>query len=324
MKNILVLIPNFHGYENDIANSIKYEGYNVKNFSCTIKLTFLDRLIKKITSKFVQRKFDNYFNKFICSHKHEKFDYVVLFFGGHYINEYHIDIMRKTFEDAFFIFYAWDSVELFPNIKKFYKMFDRYYSFDDYDCKKYGFKFLPLFYIEKNENTDIKYDVSTVMTFSYLKAKNYFNILSALPSNLNMFLFLRYEHRSTYIWNKLVHKDLLKNFKMSDFSFKGISTKESNNIYNSSKAVIECLLDGQHGLSIRAFETLSKNRKLITTNANIKNYPFYTPNNIFVCEKENEIIPISFFEDPFDLNYKISEEYSISNFLKKLLNDKND
>lgn len=324
MKNILLMIPSFHGYEDDIYDSIKHEGYNAKKFLCSVKLSFFDRIIIKITNKCVQKKFNKYFEKFIKIYKNEKFDYILLFFGGEYIKEEHINKLRNTFKDAYFVFYAWDSVKLYPNIKKIYKMFDKYYSFDDNDCQNYGFKFLPLFYFEKKDNTKIKYDVSTVMAFSYLKAKNYSNILSALPQNLNMFLFLRYKDKLSYFRSKLVHKDLLKNFKMSDFSFKGMSIKESNDIYNSSKAVIECLLDGQNGLSIRAFETLSKNRKLITTNANIKKYPFYTPNNIFVCENENDRIPISFFEEAFDLNYEISDDYSFSNFLKKLLNDKND
>jgi hypothetical protein len=50
---------------------------------------------------------------------------------------------------------------------------------------------------------------------------------------------------------------------------------------------------------MRTFEALGSGRKLITTNKNILNYPFYNPNNILVIDRDQ----FNFNEDFFNLNY---------------------
>ena len=64
-------------------------------------------------------------------------------------------------------------------------------------------------------------------------------------------------------------------------SFKSLSSNEIVSYYDRSNIVLDISHPGQSGLTMRTFETIGAGKKLITTNADIKNYPFYNPENIF-------------------------------------------
>ena len=75
---------------------------------------------------------------------------------------------------------------------------------------------------------------------------------------------------------------------------------------------------------MRTFEALSLGIKIVTTNKDIVNYDFYNPQNIFIVEDENTLIPEDFFDTPFDNSFSM-KGYSINQFVIKLLAEvKND
>ena len=90
--------------------------------------------------------------------------------------------------------------------------------------------------------------------------------------------------------------------------------------FEDSKAVLDCPVPNQEGLTMRTFETLALHRKLITTNRHVRKYDFYCSDNIYIVDSEKDEIPFDFFCTPFNLEYEISEKYSIKNFVKELIN----
>lgn len=90
---------------------------------------------------------------------------------------------------------------------------------------------------------------------------------------------------------------------------------------DNTKVVIDISHPNQKGLSMRPYECIGLERKLITNNAEIKNYDFYNPNNIFVIENfDNLEIPDSFLNTSYEkLPTNIYEKYHISNWLNFIL-----
>jgi len=84
----------------------------------------------------------------------------------------------------------------------------------------------------------------------------------------------------------------------------------------------QCLVDitntdEQTGLSLRPLEALFFNKKLITNNQSIKNYPFYHPNNIFIWGEDKEEDLLSFMNMPLQpIPDKIKEKYEINYWIK--------
>ena len=103
------------------------------------------------------------------------------------------------------------------------------------------------------------------------------------------------------------------------FEFDSLNRNEVLKIFKESKAIIDCPLPNQRGLTMRTFEVLALKRKLITTNKNIKDYEFYTPDNIFIIESDKEIIPMEFINTDFNKNYTLSSKYSLKEFVNKLV-----
>ena len=78
----------------------------------------------------------------------------------------------------------------------------------------------------------------------------------------------------------------------------------------------------QYGLTSRCIEALGANRKLITTNENIKDYDFFNESNIRIIDRKNPIINADFFiSDYIKPKKEIYEKYSLKNWLINIFDD---
>ena len=133
---------------------------------------------------------------------------------------------------------------------------------------------------------------------------------------------MRLKNKEYLKYMQLVHRITYKKLEKY-FTLSSLNRDQCLDILKKSKAVIDCPIPNQNGLTMRTFEALALNTKLITTNKNIKEYEFYTENNIYVVDDETEAIPTDFFIKPFDNNYRLDESYSIGSFVGKLMDINN-
>lgn len=319
---ILLIMPLFHDYYKEIIKVLKQNKDDVTYYTLdNFKLSILDRIKRKISKKFLFEKYNEYIDSIIEKEKDNDFDKVVLIFGGLYFKKNNFFQLKNAYPNAEFIYYNWDSVDNgTSNAKEYYNLFDKYYSFDLVDCKKYGFKHLPLFYTFERISTNekLKYDYGALMSIAGPKARRYVQIKNALDPQYNGKEYLVMANKTQYIFNYIKHHKYFKKINKKLINFKPLLLNESVTYYDDCKAVIDVPLEGQNGLTIRTFEVLKQQKKLITVNKMIKEYEFYTPNNIFIVDDKHTRVPKEFFETPFDTNYSISENYSIESFVKKL------
>ena len=74
----------------------------------------------------------------------------------------------------------------------------------------------------------------------------------------------------------------------------------------------------QYGLTSRSIEALGANRKLITTNSNVKAYDFFNENNILIIDRKNPIIKEEFFyKNYIKPNKETYEKYSLAASIDK-------
>lgn len=81
---------------------------------------------------------------------------------------------------------------------------------------------------------------------------------------------------------------------------------------NSSKCVIEILQEGQHAQSIRYFEAVCMNKKLLTTNNRVVELPFYDPAFMKVFHDPSEV-DIDWLEDGAMPDYGYDGSFSPRN-----------
>ena len=155
------------------------------------------------------------------------------------------------------------------------------------------------------------------MSYFPNKEDNLKKLRLSLPKNKKTKLVL-YVKSKLYFWYLLLNYNKVISVRENDLTFNKLTQEETFDVFGSSKAVIDCPIDGQKGLTMRTFEVLGNDIKLITTNDNIKKYNFYSSNNIFVVDG-TQMVPDSFFDTPFDYNYSIKNQCSAEKFVMTLV-----
>ncbi len=319
--NVLFICPLFHEYYKKIINIVEEKGNNVHYYPTdNLKLSVVEQFIRKISTSSLSKRYNDYIENIIETERNFVIDEVVVIYGGLYFKKEHFIKLKRTFKNAKFIYYTWDSVSNCKNIQTYYNLFDKFYSFDLIDCEKYGFEFLPLFYFDDNKiNTiDVNYDYGILMTLGHLKYEKYLQVKKVLNPNFKSKEYLLMGSKSQYIYNYIRWHKYMKKINRSYIHYNPLPLASSSHFYDDCKAVVDIPLEGQNGLTIRTFEALRKQKKLITTNKNIVTYDFYTPNNIFIVDELHDKIPYDFFESRFDKNFMVGDKYSIYNFVRKL------
>lgn len=197
-----------------------------------------------------------------------------------------------------------------PKIKRVLHCFDEVFSFEKEDCEKFNLKFAPNWiYNSENpaKNTPLEYDVFNISSIDkrlpILK-----RIAANLASQQSKFKFIVYDKKQ---------KDSDKNIT---YIKSHMPLSEVNDYINRSKVLLDINRLGQIGLTFRVFESLGLEKKLITTNADIKNYDFYNPNNILIIDEKNPIIPVSFFENEYEkIPDSILNQYTLKGWTNRVI-----
>jgi hypothetical protein len=218
----------------------------------------------------------------------------------------HLQIKKYTNK---YISYVYDSCKRFPIDHLLNGIFDKVFSFDLYDCKKYGFTFVTNYiYLEKRELKD-KNEIKNT-AFIILSIDERFGFLNKLANYLTDnnidFKFI------------IVGKKIPENSNPNIiFTKKPLYLKDIREELEYSKIFIDLIRHDHSGLSFRIFEALSMQRKIITTNKSIVNYDFYNPNNILVIDENSISIDSHFLNTPYmPLEDSIYEKYTLSYWVK--------
>jgi hypothetical protein len=207
-----------------------------------------------------------------------------------------------------------DNVERIPKIKKVAPYFDKVYSFEPYDCEKYGYNFLTNYIFKENDSKENKIEYEVFNISSYSKRINILYRIALKLDEINVsHNFIIFGKKKNSNKNKI------------NFTTSYIDMENVNDLVSKCNILLDIHREGQNGLSFRVFESIGNKKKLITTNNDIKNYDFYNPNNILIIDSKNIILPKSFFEKKYEpIPNAIYRKYLIENWTKTILKLKND
>lgn len=301
-KKILFLTANFFNYEIEIINRLKDFGAEVDFFNERPSDSILTKGIIRVKSSLYQNKIDKYYKEILNEIRTKKFDFFLLI-KGETMPVFFLEEFSKINPQAVKIFYTYDSAVEYPKFLNLYSYFDKVFTFEPEDAKKYNLHFRPLFYLNDYKNLQSnpkpKYNISfigTAHTDRYIIGEAVAKISE--KHNLSSYFYYYAPGKLAFLLKKTFDKNL-KKFDIKKLSFQKISHQDIINIYRDSFAVLDINKPFQTGLTMRTFEVLAASKKLITTNADIKKYPFYNPNNIMILNRENIILNEEFFKTDF-------------------------
>jgi hypothetical protein len=213
--------------------------------------------------------------------------------------------------------YQWDGIYRYPNF------------FEKLDC------FNQVFLFDKNDLKDVPN--SKLLTNFYFDC--YFNEFKEEQEMYDLFFIGALDSRSQTIIN-LCLPLYEKGFKIQlifaiseekpktfhpfiTYTKVGFSYKENLKMMSKAKAILDFNQSFHNGLSLRPFEALGFNKKLITTNKTIKDYDLYTYGNVYVLDNEETSLE-NFLLQPINCGSPIiKEKYSFTNWIKNVFEIEN-
>ncbi len=315
--NITIISLDKWGYNDFIAKEISKRGISVKHIDF-YKLkyqypTFLHKALNFFTKTLFNYNFKReHLNKVLLQQIEEqgKQD-VTLIIKGDNLSIATIKKIKKNTNHL--VTFLNDSMARYPRMKKVYPFFDKVYSFDPDDVAKNGFNFISnyiYFDIEKNPTYNTEHTV--------------FNISSLDKRSKTMPNFASY-FKQKNIDYKLIAFSKERNKELEDLNIElTTNTYSLDNVLElvkKSDILLDLQRPNQKGLSFRILEGIGLNKKIITTNTDVKNYDFYNQNNIAVVDSKNIQIPDSFFETPYKkLDPETVLKYHISSWVNEVFN----
>lgn len=219
-------------------------------------------------------------------------------------------IMRNS-NAGRFIFYYWNTYlkgRIDPDEVK--KLGYEVWTFDLADSNKYHMKYNPQMYFPSwyeaaNKEQKQHYDIVFVGRDKSGRMRQ-IEKLAVLFKKQNINYYFYFVSRKWY-----------QRFNSSHYS-KFLDYREMINEELKGKAILDCPMEGQSGLTLRIYDALCNERKVVTNNAEIKRYGFYSKANVFVLGEDDEDDLAGFIQSSFlPIDQAVLREYSIEGWLRR-------
>jgi hypothetical protein len=179
------------------------------------------------------------------------------------------------------ISYYYDAIGNIPEKQNLLAYFDEVYSFEKADVEKFGLKFITNF-IPVDEPDKCANEKGVFHISSYdSRAKTIVDVARQLE---------KFEYPYTFV----VKSGRPLDSKFLNVILEYVDCKEVMQLMKESSIILDVQKENQEGLSFRVFEALGYDKKLITTNEDVRNYDFYNPENILIVDRENPVVTKSF------------------------------
>lgn len=319
--NILLICPDFFGYQKRIMHSLEDLGATVAYLQDRPFSSFVMRALTSLFPIIFSRLAEGYYFKRLKIIQRSEFD-IVFVVNGQTLSPNVLSVLHDLLPKAKFVLYLWDSIENRPNVVGNFPYFDKIFSFDERDARRYRLGFRPLFYLKDYSvasQDSYSFDISFIGTIH----SDRFLVLNMLRNRYkNKFRFYYYLYIQSY-WVFLIYKFLKPSMgvkRFSEFRFLQLPVKQVQEILEDTVSVVDIEHPDQSGLTIRTIEAVFSGRKLITTNSDIVNYDFYDSNNILVIDRKYPVIPDGFLEGKAtEMKPDLVDKYSLKGWLKELL-----
>lgn len=244
----------------------------------------------------------------------EQADYCFMIWLGAYPKDF---IAKLRAHSKLMVYYNWEALtflkEDFDNIE----FFDKFYFFDPFDQGKhpeYTEKLFPTtsFYFDSfrpSENPQNK-----ILFIGSYAADRTNDIRAFCETARSIGLEIDFHLASKKIEEE---KAALGIPEVEFFSFENALSYRQNLEEAAKSSVLVDFLNRKHyGLSLRIFEAIGLDKKLITTNPTIVHYDFYHPNNMFYWNGSNLDELKAFLTLPYvPLAPGLKHKYSFSNWI---------
>jgi hypothetical protein len=215
--------------------------------------------------------------------------------------------------------YSFDSFKYHSAPLNWYKSVNKFYTFDYRDSAKYNIPIVELFSSmpESDSPKKYSYEISAIVRNHSDRLEYIDQVLSNLDIK-SKFIFIYEQNRFTFFQN-FIKSPLLYYKYWKHISFKSLPYSEYTRVLKESNFTIDFAHPAQSGITIRCFEALSSQTKIITNNPYITRYKYFNNKNSIVFDKNSNSISL---KQRFDETKRfIPEKHhrSINHFIQEFI-----
>lgn len=299
-KRVLLVAPRFFGYEREIRSEIERRGAVVDWLADRPFDSPLLTALTRHKPEWVLPAADALYDRELLVMGATKYD-TILVINGQTLSRKMLEKLRSSFPAAKFVLYMWDSLANRGGVVANLPQFDATFSFDPVDARNHGMLHRALFFsrgFERAPAAAFDYHLSFVGTAHTDRYAVVDRIKRQLPQDLHAYWYLYLQATWVYHAYRITNPGM-RNARRSEFQYKPLDKATLQTVFSRSLAVVDIEHPRQRGLTMRTFETMGSHKKLVTTNAGVREYDFYNESNICIVNRESPHVPRSFLESPF-------------------------
>lgn len=342
MKNVLFISPSWMDIYKDVISELERQGYYVDYIP---EEKFKNDLRSRSKKTFLSKKESLAFEEFINSRwisilqedKYGKVYDILFVLDGQSFRPIVVDILKKRNPAIRCVNYLFDTTCGVYEFDKNFHCFDKVFTFDVGESKKYGINFLPIYWVPSavvNEDIDLfgmgRYSKERYELFKEIKRiadmaglKYILRLHTYTINNITLYK-VKYTIRKIL---GIVHGPSPEAYLSEFNTHESIKPSEFRLMISRSKCIVDTSAPHQDGLTARFMWALGCGKRIITTNLSVKHYSFYTPEQIFIVEKTSDIKLygdklVEFlklqFVSPTQTRFYV-DKYRIDNWLKTII-----
>ncbi|MEC5395495.1 hypothetical protein [Bergeyella sp. RCAD1439] len=303
-QRLLVVAVRFFDYEQAVVRRLRERGAEVDFYDDRPSNSVVVKGLIRFDRRLLHWQIRRYYRRLLARVKTKNYDYFLLI-KGEAVPQWFLKEIRTLNPGMVCIGYTFDSVSEHGYFKTIGKAMDRVFTFDRADALRENWGFRPLFFLEDYRRAgsvvaERKWDVVMVGTAHTDRYRVGEAVKSAAERLALRSFFYYYAPGKFYFRLRRWFDRNLSAFDLKKLSFQKLAHGQILELYAQTCAVLDINKPYQNGLTMRTFEVLAASRKLLTFNADVVNYPFYSPQNIKVLDRENPVLDRSFFTTPFE------------------------
>lgn len=316
-KTCLLIIPKkFYFFEKNITDALENKGYKVTVSNDEYPEGFIGKIIGKLQLPIIfTETYKTIYKQYL---KDKSYD-VALIFKGRGISEKLILAIEKSVKKV--IAYNWDSFKYNSGPLKWYQSVSHYFTFDYGDATKYNIPVVELFTsftADSPGHKNIKYDLSYVVRNHSERLQYIDSVLNILKPE-SVFIYIYEMNIFTLIENFIKNPRLYIKYKKYIYN-KPLNYADYTNAINVSAFTVDYAHSDQTGITMRCYEAIKMNTKLITNNAYINKSEYFNLSNTIVYNlNEAEDILLKGIDRCKSLPF-VAKTRDINDFISEILN----
>jgi len=234
-----------------------------------------------------------YITDYIISHKYindEIYD-LTLIVKGRGIS---IPLMKKLKQASpKIVGYTFDSFQFNRAPLNWLNLANHYYTFDYRDGEHHSLPIVELFSSlpENQERKSFEYEISAILRNHSNRLRYINRVFTNLPVE-NKYIYIFEQNLFTFIRN-FIRNPFLYILYFKYIFFKALPYAEYARIMRKSNFTVDFAHPTQSGITIRCFEALSSQTKIITNNPFVSRYRYFDQNNTIVFTNSSDPIALN-------------------------------